>query len=190
MKRILCLGDSLTFGARDEFYRSYPAELSKLFWVKDSLKVSCINRGVSGETSSELLKRAFDDVSRSGDVDVALLLIGSNDTFVSMPLEVYEDNLRQILLCLSDVPRVGIGLLPPITGLGLLSYPKDANEQVKRFNSVILNSCYIFENTDFIADFTGMGKYIIDTVHFNNKGYKKMAEIWYDCLKNDGFVDC
>ena len=27
---IVCLGDSITFGARDEFGRCYPAELGKL----------------------------------------------------------------------------------------------------------------------------------------------------------------
>jgi lysophospholipase L1-like esterase len=31
-----------------------------------------------------------------------------------------------------------------------------------------------------------MHEYIIDTVHFSNKGYGRMAEIWYDAFKENG----
>jgi len=34
MEYILCVGDSLTYGARDEYHSSYPTELSRLFWEK------------------------------------------------------------------------------------------------------------------------------------------------------------
>ena len=42
------------------------------------------------------------------------------------------------------------------------------------------------ENSCFLADFRGLSKYIIDTVHMNHDGYRAMAEIWYQAMKIEG----
>lgn len=186
MQEILCVGDSLTFGARDEYHRSYPAELSKIFWQVEKKEVYCINRGISGETSGQLLKRIYNDVN-SCHGNTGLLLIGSNDTFISTPADVYEDNLRQTLMVMKNrFCNVGIGLLPPIIGPGLLSYPKNANQQVKKYNEVILDVAEKY--SVFASDFSWMGEYIIDTVHFGNEGYKKMAQVWYTSMLDEGVI--
>ena len=39
MIKILCLGDSLTNGARNEYYRNYPIELNYLIKKKKKLKI-------------------------------------------------------------------------------------------------------------------------------------------------------
>lgn len=59
MIKILCLGDSLTNGARNEYFRDYPLELSQFITEKSKTPNICINDSVNGETSSEILKRAF-----------------------------------------------------------------------------------------------------------------------------------
>ena len=50
---IVCLGDSLTFGARDPFKRSFPAELGKMLSDETGEFYYCHNYGVCGETSSD-----------------------------------------------------------------------------------------------------------------------------------------
>ena len=59
MIKILCLGDSLTNGARNEFFRDYPLELSNIIYQKKKVDNTCLNESVNGETTSEILKRAF-----------------------------------------------------------------------------------------------------------------------------------
>ena len=59
MIKILCLGDSLTNGARNEYYRDYTLELNYLIKNKKKADNICINESVNGETSSEILKRAI-----------------------------------------------------------------------------------------------------------------------------------
>jgi lysophospholipase L1-like esterase len=56
---ILCLGDSLTYGARDRYGRSYPAELGKILSEKTGEFYICHNYGINGETSSDLLRRSW-----------------------------------------------------------------------------------------------------------------------------------
>ena len=183
-KCILCLGDSLTFGARDEFHRGYPSELSRLYWEKRQLSVACVNHGVSGQTSGEILRRTFSVSQNTSVADTALLIAGTNDTFVNQPLTNYYDNLRQMCSILkSRHDTLGLGLLPPASGIGLPNYPMDAQTQIDSFNEVVRECAVEFECV--LADFTVLGDFIIDTVHFSNAGYKKMAEIWYDVLESD-----
>ena len=56
---ITCLGDSLTYGARDRYGRSYPAELGKILHQATDEFYICHNYGINGETSSDLLRRAW-----------------------------------------------------------------------------------------------------------------------------------
>lgn len=184
MDYILCVGDSLTFGARDEYHRSYPAELSRLFWEHERRSVYCLNHGISGETSSQLLKRIFANSRSCPQAKVALLLIGTNDTFLPQPLDIYRDNLRQIIAVLqSDHAHVGIGYLPPVIGPGLPNYPRDSQEQVRQFNIAIEEVAKV--NGLFTADFRDLGEFIIDTVHMNHDGYRKMAEIWFEAINRN-----
>ena len=53
---ILCVGDSITYGARDEQKRSFPAELAKIMTDKTGEFFVCHNHGICGETSSDLLR--------------------------------------------------------------------------------------------------------------------------------------
>ena len=56
---IVCLGDSLTYGARDRYGRSYPAELGKIMTDATGEFYICHNYGINGETSSDLLRRSW-----------------------------------------------------------------------------------------------------------------------------------
>ena len=56
IKKFYCIGDSITNGARNEFYRNYVLELNYIFKDKN---IIFLNSSVNGETTSEILKRAI-----------------------------------------------------------------------------------------------------------------------------------
>ena len=181
MDCILCVGDSLTFGARDEYHGSYPAYLGRLFHERQGRDVYGLNFGISGETSSQLLRRVYANARTCPQAPLALLVIGTNDTFLPQRPDIYKDNLRQLIMVLKEGRRhVGVGLLPPVIGPGLPNYPRDAQDQVDHYNRTI--ETVARQQGCFLADFRGLGEYIIDTVHFGHAGYWRMAEIWYDAI--------
>ena len=102
METILCLGDSLTFGARDEYHSSYPSHLSKLFWDHEKKEVFCLNYGINGETSGQLLRRIYSNVQSCSESRTALIMIGTNDTFLPQEPDIYEDHLRQIVMVIKN----------------------------------------------------------------------------------------
>ena len=75
---ILCLGDSITFGARDPYKRSYPNELGQMLTEKTKEFYFCHNCSISGETSSELLRRAWGNIKSHSNANIMLLIIGTN----------------------------------------------------------------------------------------------------------------
>ncbi|MGZ5103929.1 MAG: SGNH/GDSL hydrolase family protein [Usitatibacter sp.] len=187
MEHILCVGDSLTFGARDEYRQSYPTELSRLFWERQGKTVYCHNHSLSDETSGQLAKRIYAYSRSCPQAKVALVLIGTNDTFLPQRPDIFRDNLRQIIAVLKlDRASIGIGMLPPVIGPGLPNYPRDAQKQVDEFNTIICEQAEA--DGLFVADFRGLGDFIIDTVHLNHAGYCKMAELWFEALQRHGVM--
>mgnify|MGYP001438876980 CR=1 FL=1 len=86
---IVCLGDSITFGARDEYGRCYPAELGKLLTKELNEFYYCHNFGINGETSSDLQKRAWNNISSKSNSNIMLLLIGTNDTQIGVTPDIF-----------------------------------------------------------------------------------------------------
>ena len=60
IKKFYCIGDSITNGARNEFYRDYVLELNYLFKDKS---IVILNSSVNGETTSEILEPAIKTVT-------------------------------------------------------------------------------------------------------------------------------
>ena len=67
---IVCLGDSLTFGARDPYKRCFPAELGKMLSKETGEFYYCHNFGINGETSSDLQKRAWSNISSRSNAKI------------------------------------------------------------------------------------------------------------------------
>ncbi len=171
---ILCLGDSITYGARDEYRRSPTVELSKVMTERTGEAYICHNHGISGETSSELLRRTWRAASSHRNSNIATLLIGTNDTQIAMPPEVYEDNIRQIVrICNIHDMHVIASTLPSL-GFTPLYYKN--SHLIEDYNKVLqkLSMTMHFD----ICDLTGVEKHYIDGVHFTNEGHKEIAKRW------------
>ena len=133
-----------------------------------------------------LLRRIYAVAKSCPQARAALVTIGTNDTFFNTPVDVYANSLSQIVAVLKeDRECVGIGLLPPACGPGTADYPVDAQQQIDAFNVIISDVASSFDC--FLVDFRELGDYLVDTVHFGNAGYRKMAEIWCDALEKSAF---
>lgn len=170
--QILCLGDSLTYGARDQYGRSFPVELGKIMSEKTGEFYICHNYGVNGETSSDLLRRAWNIIKANQDCKIMTLWIGTNDTKNPTPLDIYEDNLRQIILCAKVFGmRVIIGTIPKLTFSPFYMNNRDYTDKYSLVVRKVAKDLSIE-----ICNFEGMEKYLIDGVHFTNEGNVEIAK--------------
>ncbi len=184
MIKILCLGDSLTNGARNEYFRDYTQELNYL--IKNKIKKDniCINESVNGETSSEILKRAT-KILFNNSYDFVLLLAGTNDTKVPIPLYIYEKNIIQIIDNANVAgAKVIIGLLPPIY-TGLPCYSKtEGNKIIKKYNESIIKISKK-KKLKVVSFINFKEKFYSDGVHLNYIGYVEMARRWLGAIKDE-----
>jgi lysophospholipase L1-like esterase len=89
VKRILCLGDSLTYGfgvSRRETWVSLAAERTGMEFI---------NRGVNGDTTEGMLARLQDEMTACSP-DRVLLMGGSNDIFMSKTAESAKANISAL----------------------------------------------------------------------------------------------
>ncbi len=108
MKKIVCLGDSLTEGADLE---------RGVRWttlVENALGVEVINRGIGGDSSGGMLSRFYPDVLRLRP-DIVLILGGTNDIWWDLGVNSILANIFTIA-CQASYHGVTpvIGLPPPI----------------------------------------------------------------------------
>ena len=171
---ILCLGDSITYGSRDEYGRSPTIELSKILTEQTGEGYICHNHGVSGDTSTDLLKRTWDATRSRKESKIAIVMIGTNDTQKAIPPEIYEDNLRQIIdICKIHGMHIIISTLPKL-GMTPLYYKN--SHLINSYNDVIVRL-----SADLgldMCDMSGVEEHYIDGVHFTTAGHKEIANRW------------
>jgi len=168
---ILCIGDSLTDGARDRYRRSYPAELGKILYEKTREFYYCHNYGVCGDTSSDLQRKVW-NVSRSHkEAKIALIMIGTNDTQLGIPEKIYKDNLRQIITATMIHGKIPIVSTLPELGFTPL-YIKNKN-YIQIYNKILYN---LSSEMNFeLCDMSGTEEHYIDNVHYTHEGYIEIA---------------
>ena len=169
--QILCLGDSLTYGARDRYGRSYPAELGKVLTDATGEFYICHNYGINGETSSDLLRRSWGIIKGNRDCKIMLLWIGTNDTKVPTPLDIYEDNLKQII---NSGKAHGMNVIvATVPELGFSPFYLNNLEYTKKYTSVVEK---LSKEMNFkIVDMSDMETHLIDGVHYTHEGNVEIA---------------
>jgi len=164
---ILAFGDSLTygFGVSKEF--SYPAQLEK----KSALVV--INAGISGEISSDGLKRLPSLLKYNPDL--VILCHGANDILRRMPLDKTKINLlKMIELIRASGARVLLVGVPSFSVFGIKTHP--LYKEVADESGVI----YEDEIVTFIEADISLKS---DRIHPNKLGYEMMADRFLTFLK-------
>lgn len=91
---VIALGDSLTEGSGVLPEDSYPSQLqNKLF--DDGFDVEVVNKGISGDTSADVLNR-LDEVLEI-EPDIVILAIGSNDGLRGIDPGTTKNNIIEII---------------------------------------------------------------------------------------------
>lgn len=93
--RILCVGDSFTFGVGAGFQNSYPAQLQRSIREKyPALKVEIVNKGEPGANSSEVAAQ-LSGYLKQFRPQIVLCCIGRNDNwnFEKVDFEALKDSL-------------------------------------------------------------------------------------------------
>lgn len=173
--RVVFLGDSITDGWR----------LNEYFPDRDF-----VNRGISGQITTQMLGRMKPDVTDLRPAAV-LILAGTNDIARGTPLSIVESNLTA--MCdLADFHHIKVILA---TVLPVSDYHKNENpafevskvrppEQIRTLNSWIQTFCaqrnYTFlDYYSEMVDASGMMKADLanDGLHPNSAGYRVMAPL-------------
>lgn len=183
--KLLCIGDSLTTGF------GVFKEDSWICIVENSLKISIINKGVNGDTTTGMLSRSYEDVICKKPSH-SFIMGGCNDIMSHRPLKMIKDNLSMLAeeaLQYNIVPIIGIQ--PLITEkLALIHWSSDINYKIinddqKEYRKWILDFCMKnrIKYVDFFKCFSDKLKIIpperlsIDGIHPSSEGHKLMANL-------------
>lgn len=171
-KKIVCLGDSLTFGY------PYGSKFSWVYYVACRSSLEMINAGFSGNILEDMAKRYRKDVKRRSP-DLLVVLGGTNDAYnpeVSCAESIFH--LEKIINeALSDQIRPVIALPMPVIddfAVGKLERIRaEERDLANRFN------LSWFDFADAFTDPSGSIKedLYLDGVHPNTTGYEAMGAV-------------
>lgn len=172
---LICLGDSLTAGSRDEFWRGYPVELELLLWKLYKQNWNCVNEGIAGETSIDVYKRSYRVLRSYPEAREVILLVGTNDAKeqVKTPPDRYEEHVEAILRCATRWDKISyLCLIPDLRGFGAPDFC--SQELIDEYNKRLQALAKRWGNR--LVDLRGIAfSCYADGVHMNNAGYKEIA---------------
>jgi lysophospholipase L1-like esterase len=178
--KIVCFGDSLTCGARDEYHRNYPMELSAIIHEETGKFACCLNYGISGQTTSQMFDRAYAVLNPHRDAKLMLFMGGTNDCKIPIPETIYRQNVEGIVMMSRELGiEPCIGFLPPIYGTGLPAYSqRDGNARLNGYNAILseIKQTWNLCSCDFRSY---SEECFCDGVHMNHRGYVRMAHDWF-----------
>lgn len=194
--RILCIGDSITYGAGVLYTRrkdSYPAILEKK--LGDGYQV--LNYGISGATlirqSDKPYSASFLQAARKTDPKICILMLGTND---SKPQNwdptSYKDTLAEWIADLKSFPsKPLVYLMTPPAAFGVDCKPvvymiregiiRDEIYPIVKQQSIQHRTGFVdmYAATQFHPELFG------DGVHPNKQGNQLIAQQIYNVLKID-----
>lgn len=194
MKKIVCIGDSLTEAAGLDPGDSWPSLLGK------TLKPEIINKGIGGDTSGGVLGRFYHDVVPY-QPDVVIILCGTNDLWWDLDINLIQANIFA-MACQAQFHQMTpvVGLPPPLLMQNIRSRemmpPVAGWEQcIQRLADLVTVLASSAHQSDIaILDFhhpflDRKGRacaryYLEDGLHPNDRGHQLMAKAAGELLHN------
>lgn len=170
---ILAFGDSLTEGVGTDKANAYPAVLEEL------IGQGVINAGISGETTSQGLER-FEQTLIDYQASLVILLEGGNDILRNLSANQTKQNLAQMIK-IAQKHDIQV-LLVAVPQKKLFSDTAPLYFELAEEYQVPLEA-------ELVSDLLRSPQYKSDPIHFNEKGYRKLAEGLYQRLIDDGAID-
>lgn len=174
---LLCLGDSITIGARS--YLSYPEYCGHHLSKETNKKWNVVNHAVSGYKTVDLLRDIDKHFSTLKVIkpDIATILIGTNDLKSNLAAETFRKAYELLVLkvrlvvgnqniMLLEIPKLKSGVMFP--------YRIEMNQTVEVYNQIIheiaTTSGYIYSKID--CD----DHHFFDGVHLNEQGSEAFGQ--------------
>lgn len=167
---ILAFGDSLTYGVGVDEDNAYPSVLEQLS------QRSVVNGGISGEVTEQGLARLPETLDEFRP-HTLILIEGGNDILRNYNLTTTKQNLRAMIqLALSRNIQV---VLVAVPAKNIFSNQASLyKELAEEFN--------LAYQDNIIGSLLRSPKYKSDPIHFNEAGYRKLAESIYTLIKENG----
>lgn len=188
MRKLICLGDSLTFGLRVPHSQAWPRLVSR----ETGMEVQ--NLGISGDTTGGMLARLQNLTGMLGhgaaeNMPLLLIMGGSNDIFYAGTDTVAKANMGAM------IHQAMAAHMQPVVGIPLPISPEDAPknwgkiadfykaaEQIAAYSQWLKDFCAAFSVpfVDFRQDFLNPDGSVrralfADGLHPNAQGHEKMA---------------
>jgi acyl-CoA thioesterase-1 len=165
---VVAFGDSLTAGYGVSESESYPALLTEELRTR-GYRYTLVNKGVSGDTTADALKRLDEVIDEKPEV--VILVLGGNDMLRNVPVGQTEANMRtlierlqaeKVLVVLGGMRSIKLGSAdrPAFNEL----YPRLAEEYDVPFIEYFLEGVALNSSLK-----------IADQIHPNADGYRKIV---------------
>ncbi len=170
---ILAFGDSLTAGNGTKKIHSYPSVLAELSGV------TVVNAGISGETTDRGLKRLPKELEKHNPA-LLILLEGGNDILRNTDAASTKRNLKKMI---EIAEEHGVQVV-------LLGVPeKNLFSDSAPFYSELAEEHDLVFDAELISRIMRSPSKKADPVHFNQEGYREMAESIYELLVEQGALE-
>ena len=190
--KIVCIGDSLTYGFGTSGNWAWP------YIASQKLGISMINCGENGEMTSEMVCRFYEDVVMV-QPQMCVIMGGSNDLLQGVAVSEVMENIDRMVHKAMDANILPIIAIPPtIDGemCGQMWYCAcGIEETLRRFETyrrMLIEYCakdkLMF--IDFMEEYpkkmhaAGYQQLYIDGTHPTKWGYMKMAEIFCEKMED------
>ncbi len=158
---VIAFGDSLVVGVGSTLGNDFISRISR------EVGIPIINKGVSGNTTADGLKR-IDEVLEN-DPKLVLLLFGGNDVLQKVPAETTFQNLETMIQKIHEKDAIVV-----LLGIPSGVFFRDPYEPRYRALAEKYNTAYV---PNILSGIFGHQEYMSDTVHPNDAGYEKMAQL-------------
>lgn len=187
--KIVAVGNSITYGMGSSV-GGYPAILENI--IEDAgYKVEVENKGVPGEKTPYTYQRFQSTINGA---DIVLLMIGVNDIVNPHGCPDSRCNTSYHIGRMLDIAlSSGVTpLLSTITPANPSSEYDKYNSEIREMNSKISaeaskRGVIVVDNYRAIRDNGGTSLFA-DRLHFNDRGYKVIAQAWYNALTRNKVI--
>lgn len=189
--RILCIGDSITFGSRDTKASTYPLEMEGILEKTVGGAWVCLNYGICGETTVDIVKhRFYETVHKHDKIPEICFFEGFNDAKdPGTPIETYRKNIEHcIKVALSDGRKLFLGTIPSHTGPLAPDYSARCNERIHQYNPEVraLSQDSRYKGGVILVELEDIDKsHYADGVHLKNEGHVEIAKRFANAILLD-----
>lgn len=194
--KIVCIGDSLTYGYRVDEEKRWT------YLISQEPNIELINKGALGDSTAGIIMRFFSEVIALKP-DSVFIMGGSNDFLMNRSLESVQNNIKQLIKESKQFNiKVLIGIQPPMISHlaeelwdSTVNY-EDINKKISVYGEWIKS--YSIEQSflyiDFFNEFidsnspNSLSQYYIDGIHLNIAGHKFMYNCAIDTFKSFSII--